>query len=145
MKKQVILVALCAMMAMLAVSCQKESVIETLSSVAENGTVYTVQYIVHNSDELLSDPEINTVTIHNEAEEQAFMQYILVLSREGKEVSFFDEEAGQYLMNAKDTEVHTTRSEADATDWSIQKVREGCKVTVGYDQSNGQYTCVATK
>lgn len=139
MKKSIISVALLAVLATMAVSCQKENVMDFASeaTVSEAGTVYTVQYAV--------DGVLHSATIHNEAEEQALMQYLMALTREGHEVSIYDEEAYSHSVATKETQVHTTTSEANATAWTIQKVHEGYKVTTIHNTDTGEYTCIATR
>lgn len=68
MKRNMISVALFAVLATMAVSCQKENVIDFApeTTISEAGTVYTVQY-----------------TISNDSEWDAFMQTVFALSREG--------------------------------------------------------------
>ena len=131
--------AILAVLSMMTVSCQKENAMEISSetSVSEVGTVYTVQYAV--------DGVLHSATIHNEAEEQALMQYLMALTREGHEVSIYDEEAYSHSVATKETQVHTTTSEANATAWTIQKVHEGYKVTTIHNTDTGEYTCIATR
>ena len=139
MKKNMIPVALFAVLATMAVSCQKENVLDFISetAVSEASTVYTVQYAV--------DGVLHSATIHNEAEEQALMQYLMALTREGHEVSIYDEEAYSHSVATKETQVHTTTSEANATTWTLQKIHEGYKVTTIHNTDTGEYTCIATR
>lgn len=139
MKKNMISVALFVVLATMAVSCQKENVMDFASetAVSEVGTVYTVQYAV--------DGVLHSATIHNEAEEQALMQYLMALTREGHEVSIYDEEAYSHSVATKETQVHTTTSEANATAWTLQKIHEGYKVTTIHNTDTGEYTCIATR
>ncbi|MCQ2260762.1 MAG: hypothetical protein MJZ77_05180 [Bacteroidales bacterium] len=64
MRKKIISVALLAVLATMAVSCQKENVMdfESETVISQAGTVYTVQYAVNGV--------LHSATIHNEAEEQ---------------------------------------------------------------------------
>lgn len=139
MKKHMISVALIAVLATMAVSCQKEdiSTMATETSVSDARTVYTVQYAV--------DGVLHSATIHNEAEEQALMQYLMALTREGKEVSIYDENAYNNSIATKDTQVHTTTSEENASTWSIGKTREGYKVTIVFNSDTSEYTCIAIR
>ena len=134
MKKNMIPVALFAVLATMAVSCQKENVLDFVSetAVSEASTVYTVQYAVNGV--------LHSATIHNEAEEQALMQYLMALTREGHEVSIYDEEAYSHSVATKET-----TSEANATTWTLQKIHEGYKVTTIHNADTGEYTCIATR
>ena len=53
MKRNMISVALFAVLATMAVSCQKENVIDFApeTTISEAGTVYTVQYTISNDNE----------------------------------------------------------------------------------------------
>lgn len=137
MRKNIISVALLVVLTGMAVSCQKENLVEPQTSIAEKGTVYTVQYAV--------DGVLHSATIHNDAEEQALMQYLLSLSREGYTVVFYDEDAYSHSVGTKDTQVHTTTSEANAGSWSLQKIHDGYQVSVTYNSATGEYVCIATK
>lgn len=85
MKKQVISVALFAVLATMAVSCQKENFVEPQSSVAEVGTVRTVSYAV--------DGVAHQVTLHGDAEWDAFVDSMMSLSEQGYDVRIINENA----------------------------------------------------
>lgn len=73
------------------------------------------------------------------------MQYLMALTREGHEVSIYDEEAYSHSVTTKETQVHTTTSEANAITWTLQKIHEGYKVTTIHNTDTGEYTCIATR
>lgn len=135
MKKLFITMALFAVLAGVAVSCQKGNFFEPQPTVAENGAEYTMQYTVNGV--------LHFATIKNDDEEQALMQYLLSLVREGDDVVLYDEDACSHSMPKKDTQVLSTTSEADAASWAAQKARKGYKVTLAFDRGNGQYVCIA--
>jgi hypothetical protein len=137
MKRNILSIALLVVLAGMAVSCQKENLVEPQTSIAENGTMYTVKYAVNGVT--------YSAAIHNDAEEQALMQYLLSLSRDGNTVVFFDEGAYSQSTGAKDTQVHTTTSEANAGSWSVKQIHDGYQVSVTYNSSTGEYVCIATK
>ena len=85
MKKQVISVALFAVLATMAVSCQKENFVEPQSAVAEVGTVRTVSYAV--------DGVAHQVTLHGDAEWDAFVDSMMSLSEQGYDVRIINENA----------------------------------------------------
>ena len=74
MKKNLMSVVLFAALAMMAVGCQKENVIDFVSEtvVPEVSTGYTVQYAV--------DGVLHSVAIYSKAEEQALMQFLMALT-----------------------------------------------------------------
>lgn len=139
MKKHVISVALLAVLATMAVSCQKENVTDFASEtiVSQTGTVYTVQYAVNGV--------LHTITISNDDEWDAFMQTVFALSREGYRVSIMDGNRQFNVFSPKETVVYTTTKETDATTWSKKKVSEGYQVTVVFNKETGEYICIATR
>ena len=139
MRKQFIPVALFAVLATMAVSCQKENVIDFApeTTISEAGTVYTVQYAVNGV--------LHSITISNDSEWDAFMQTVFALSREGYEVHIMDENRPANGLSTKETQVYTTTNESNASTWSKNKVYNGYQVTVVYNQTTGEYTCIATR
>ena len=138
MRKHFIPVALFAVLATMAVSCQKENVMDFApeTTVSEAGTVYTVQYAV--------DGVLHSITISNDSGWDAFMQTIFALSREGYEVRIVDENRPANGFSSKETQVYTTTNESNASTWTQKKVLGGYQVTVVYNQTTGEYTCIAT-
>ena len=139
MRKYVIPVALLAVLATMAISCQKENEMDFASEtvISEAGTVYTVQYAVNGV--------LHAITISNDGEWDAFMQTIFALSREGYEVRIVDENRPANRSFAKETQVYTTTNESNASAWTQKKVLGGYQVTVVYNQATGEYTCIATR
>lgn len=136
MKIKIISVALLAVLSTTAVSCQKENVIDNAfeTTVSE---VYTMQYSVNGIT--------HAVSIHNETEEQALMQYLLALAREGFEISIYNEYPYNYSASTKETLTYTTKNEKDAVAWGLKKFKEGYTVDYFYDPKTGEYTCIATR
>lgn len=99
--------------------------------------MYTVQYAV--------DGVLHTITISNDSELDAFMQTVFALSREGYEVHILDENRPANGLSTKETQVYTTTNESNASTWSRNKVYNGYQVTVVYNQTTGEYTCIATR
>lgn len=139
MKKQFISAALIAVLITMAVSCQKENVMDLASgtTVSETGTVCTVQYAV--------DGALHSTVISSDNDWDAFMQTVFALSRNGYEVRIMDEKRPAYGFSTKETRVYTTTHESSASTWSKDKVYNGYKVTVVYSPNTGEYTCIATR
>lgn len=133
MKKQVISVALFAVLATMAVSCQKENFVEPQSAVAEVGTVRTVSYAV--------DGVAHQVTLHGDAEWDAFVDSMMSLSEQGYDVRIINESAASQSPATKDVQTITTTDRNEAKAWAKQKSDEGYAVAINHD--NGVYTCVA--
>lgn len=133
MKKQVISVALFAVLATMAVSCQKENFVEPRSAVAEVGTVRTVSYAV--------DGVAHQVTLHGDAEWDAFVDSMMSLSEQGYDVRIINESAASQSPATKDVQTITTTDRNEAKAWAKQKSDEGYAVEINH--SNGVYTCIA--
>ena len=136
MKKNLFFFALVAVLATMAVSCQKENNLDPQSTVAEIGSVRTVNYSI--------DGTVGQVVLYGENEWSNFLDKMMTLSLQGHNVNF---SINEYYTNigAKETEVKTTTSSNEAKDWSDEKANQGYQVSVSYDNGNGQYTCVAHK
>ena len=119
----------------MAVSCQKERTMEPQSAVAEIGTVRTVHYIVNGVD--------HQITLYSDAEWDAFVDSMMSLSEQGKEVRIINEDATTQTSMAKDIQTFTTTDKDEAKAWVKQKTEEGYAVTILFD--DGVYTCVAVK
>lgn len=136
MKKKLFFLALVAVLATMAVSCQKENNFDPQSTIAEIGSVRTVSYSI--------DGTIGQVVLYGENEWSNFLDKMMSLSLQGHSVDF---SINEYYTNsgAKETEVKTTTSGKEAQDWSDDKANQGYQVHVSYDDGNGQYTCIAHK
>ena len=135
MKRNIITVALFAVLATMAVSCQKENLVEPQSTVAEIGTMRTVSYTV--------DGVTNQIILQNDAEWDAFVDSMLSLSAQGHDVRFVNESASVQGLPTKDVQTITTPNQAEAKAWSKEKADEGYTVSTTY--TNGQYTVTAIK
>ncbi len=117
MKRNIISVALIAVLATTVVSCQKENVMDFApeTNVSEAGIVYTVQYFVNGV--------LHSITISNDGEWDAFMQTVFALSREGYDVRIMDENRPTNGFSTKETQVYTTTNESNASTWT-QKIAD---------------------
>lgn len=135
MKIKIISVALLAVLSTMAVSCQKENIMDNAIETVDS-KVYTMQYAINGVT--------HSVIIHNEAEEQALMQYLLALAREGYETSIYNESTYS-PSTSKETITYITKSEDDAVAWGLKKAKEGYKVDTTYNPKTGEYICIATR
>ncbi len=135
MKRNIITVALFAVLATMAVSCQKENLVEPQSTVAEIGTVRAVSYTV--------DGVTNQIILQNDAEWDAFVDSMLSLSAQGHDVRFVNESASLQELPTKDVQTITTPDQEKAKAWSKEKADQGYNVSTTY--ANGQYTVIAIK
>ena len=135
MRKNLISVALLAVLSTMAVSCQKENLVEPQSAVAENSTVRTVLYAVDGVE--------HTVTIRDDEEWNVFIRSMVLLAEEGHSVRIADENASVRQYAAKDTQIYTTKDADDAAAWVAKMVADHYTVEVYFE--NGVYTCIAQK
>lgn len=135
MKKNFISVALFVVLATMAVSCQKENLVEPQSTTAEVGTVRTVLYAVDGVE--------HVVTLYGDDAWNVFVNNMLVLSEQGHDIRFINESAKTSVLPTKETQTLTTTSPSEANAWMREKGDEGYTVTLKHE--NGQYTCVAVR
>jgi hypothetical protein len=135
MKKNFISVALFVVLATMAVSCQKENLVEPQSTTAEVGTVRTVLYAVDGVE--------HVVTLYGDDAWNVFVNNMLVLSEQGHDIRFINESAKTSVLPTKETQTLTTTSQSEANAWMREKGDEGYTVTLKHE--NGQYTCVAVR
>lgn len=137
MRKTFTTIALFAVLGTLAVSCQKENIIDETNIVAENGTVYTVSYAV--------DGVTHQLTLVGDEAWHDFLNRMLALAEEGHEVSFRNEEAASRVISTKEVVTYTTDNGEDALNWAEKMVDDGYTVTITFDKEKKTYTCYAIK
>lgn len=137
MRKTFTTIALFAVLGTLAVSCQKENIIDETSIVAENNKVYTVCYTV--------DGVTHHLTLIGDDAWHDFMNRMFALAEEGHEVSFRNEETASRVVSTKDVVTYSTKDRDKAFAWADAMVEEGYTVTVRFDENTGIYTCYAIK
>lgn len=137
MRKTITTIALVAMLGALAVSCQKENIIDETNIVAENVTVYTVSYAV--------DGVTHQLTLVGDEAWHDFLNRMLALAEEGHEVTFRNEEAASRVVSTKETVTYTTSNHDDAYNWAEKMLNDGYAVTIRYDKEKKIYTCYAFK
>lgn len=137
MSKTLTTIALFAVLGTLAVSCQKENIIDETNIVAENDTVYKVSYTV--------DGVTHQLTLVGDEAWHDFLNRIVALAEEGHEVSFRNEEASLRAVSTKEKVTYTTTNQDEALVWSEMMIKDGYTVTISYDKASGIYTCIAIK
>ena len=135
MKRIVITVALFAVLATMAGSCQKEKLVESHPTSTELATERAISYTV--------DGATNHVILRSEAEWDGFIDSMLSLAAQGHEVSFVNNGATVNGEPTKDVQTLTTSDPTEAKKWAKEKADEGYTVSTTY--ANGQYTVVAIK
>ncbi len=137
MSKTLTTIALFAVLGTLAVSCQKENIIDETNIVAENDTVYKVSYTV--------DGVTHQLTLVGDEAWHDFLKRMVALAEEGHEVSFRNEEASLRAVSTKEKVTYTTTNQDEALVWSEMMIKDGYTVTISYDKASGIYTCIAIK
>ena len=137
MKKTLICATLLATLSIAVTSCQKENIAEPERFATEKNAGETVYYTVGGIR--------FSQTINSEDEYDTLLMRLIMLSKEGYEVSFFGNRYSSASGMTKDTVTYTTTNENDAVAWMKQKINEGYTVTITYDEGTGIFTCIAVK
>ena len=137
MRKIFTTISLLAVLGTLAVSCQKENIIDETSIVEENGNVYTVSYTVNGVTHQL--------TLVGDDAWHDFLNRMLALAEEGYKVSFRNEETVSRIVSTKEVVTYTTKEREKAYAWADAMVEEGYTVFISFDNDTGIYTCEAVK
>ncbi len=135
MKRNMISVALFAMLATMAVGCQKENYVDSQSTVASVGSVRTVLYTINGVEHL--------VTLYGDEEWDAFVDSMMSLAQQGYNVSFVNQNVAESGVATKDVQTFTTPSQEEAKAWSKEKAEQGYTVSTTY--KDGLYICVAVR
>lgn len=135
MRKTFTTIALFAVLGTLAVSCQKENIIDETNIVAENDSVYKVSYTV--------DGVTNQLTLVGEEAWHDFLNRMIAMAEEGHEVSFRNEDAASRVVSAKEKVTYTTSNHDEAYAWAEAMMKDGYAVSIHFDKETGIYTCYA--
>lgn len=136
MNKTIRTAAVFAVLSMMAVSCQKEQVIDPQINVTEANAMYTIHYTI--------DGVSYTEIINGEASWHQFLLKMFALAREGHRVTFRDSSQSGVSVS-KEVVTYTTTSEDDAIEWASKMIADGYSVDIEYDKRTGIYTCTAIK
>ena len=135
MKRNIISVALFVVLSTMAVSCQKENIVEPISTVSEISNARKVLYSIDGVE--------HTVILRGDEAWTNFIRSMMSLTEEGHSVRIANENASVRQHATKDTHIYTTKDPDDATAWTQKMLNDGYSVSVAY--SNGVYTCIASK
>jgi hypothetical protein len=137
MKTKMICVASLATLGLLATGCQKENkefmTFPTSSSISE----YAMEYSV--------DGEHHVFSTWSEKEYDAMLTQLIILAREGYEVTINNSATFQQTGLSKDVVIFTSQDEKKVVNWTKKMMDDGYKVSVSYDSSTNTFTCVAIK
>ena len=137
MKKQLIkIAALCAVLSLTAVSCQKEPLFDSTTQQTDVSSMYTIGYTI--------DGVSHVATFNSEEAYNQFLQYLFAMAREGYTVSFRNN-AQQQAASSKERVVFTTDKESEAIAWGKKMSDDGYEVSIVYNPTTGIYTCTAIR
>lgn len=136
MKRNFKSVALFMVLGLVAVSCQKEKMLNVTNVAGQEETVINVVYSVNG--------RIHQTALLGEKAWFDFMNQMLVLAREGYEVSF-SRNGNTLSPVTKEKVTYVTNNEEDACNWADKMTSDGYIVTITYDEETGEFTCVAIK
>ena len=132
-----ITVALFAVLGAMAVSCQKEMIVEPVEANTEMGDHYLLNYSV--------DGVSQTIYLNGDEERMAFLRSLAALAREGHWVKVFDSNYSTGIPMTKETVVYRTSDENDAITWANKMMGDGYVVTMYFDTKSGEWVCIAEK
>jgi len=129
---------LIALLGILAVGCQKENQVETITIHNPTGakTATVMHYEVNGNtfyDTLNSDPEVD-----------AFYDNMLVLAYNGDIVTIYGNTVTA-MTEMRDVVTFSTDDAQKAKAWIAQKHLDGYDVTIQYDPETGKYNCTASR
>ena len=138
MNKTVKVIALCGVLGLTAVSCQKENLVEENTNlVVQARTVRTVFYAVDGVE--------HRITLIGDDAWNDFLQHMFALAEEGHRVTFRNEEAASSVVSSKETVTFITNMKDEAYAWCEAMVDQGYTVTFTYDPDTNTYKCIAIK
>lgn len=137
MKKTLTTMALVAVLGVMAVSCHKEQMNETMRQASDANDVRRVNYTV--------DGEMHQIELCSDEAWDAFVSRMMNLAQNGHVISMVDEEAADITYAAKEAIVFRTPNQQEAEAWSERMVKDGYTVEVAFDKKNGEFICVATR
>ena len=139
MNRHVRVMALCSVLTMMAVGCQKEEILNPIqdAAISENGTVYTVQYAV--------DGVLHQELSHSKQERTDLFHRLFALAREGKEICVSSGEKIGSVLATKDVVIYSTTIEDDAIAWAEKMIDGGYRVTIKFDAEKKVYNCTARR
>lgn len=138
MNKSVKVIALCGVLGLTAVSCQKENLIEeNTEAVAQVGVVRTMSYVVDGVE--------HRITLVGDDAWNDFLQHMFALAEEGHKVSFRNEEKAANVIPTKEVVTFSTKKKSEAYAWSAEMTEAGYEVIIEYDSATGMYNCTAVK
>jgi uncharacterized cupredoxin-like copper-binding protein len=136
MNKTIKVIALCGVLGTMAVSCQKENLVEENTNiVAQANTVRNVVYNVDGID--------HRITLIGDDSWNNFLQHMFALAEEGHRVTFRNEDNTVNVATAKEIVTFSTKDKKKAEAWCEEMVEAGYEVSIYFDPDTNTYNCIA--
>ena len=129
--------ALIAVLGTMAAGCQKETMVEPQTSVAEIGAVRHVHYTVNG--------ELRQEKLVGKEAWNDFLYRMLALAERGYTVRILNGNRTTQVSSSKEVVTYTTTDKAAAFTWCDNMHSQGYDVTIEYNEETGVYTCIAVK
>lgn len=137
MNKTLKTVALFSVLSLMAVGCQKETIVEPNTEMLQTLQVRTVTYTI--------DGMTQQIVIQGDDAWMEFLRQMAALARQGHRVQFRCGESNSNASVTKEVVTYTTTSEEDAIAWCDMMYEGGYSVSMYYDRKSGKYICTAEK
>ena len=135
MKKIVRVMALCTVLGVSTISCQKDMSEFQQMAVGNATEKYTLTYYV--------DGDVHHAVLSGENMLDSLLHNLFAIAKEGHRVVVSSREGN--LKTTREVVVYTTHSEADARNWSRKMIAQGYSVDIEYNPRTGIYTCTAIR
>ena len=135
MKKNIKTVALLSVLSLMAVGCQKETMVESDTGLQVTVRARTVTFTI--------DGVTHQTVFKSEQSWMEFLKQLTALAKQGHRVHFRCEETRTNTSAAKDVETFETPDEDEAVAWCNTMIDKGYEVTMYYDKESGKYICIA--
>lgn len=129
--------ALIAVLGTMAAGCQKETMVEPQTTVAEVGAVRHVYYTVNG--------ELCQERLVGEEAWNVFLYRMMALAERGYTVRILNGNRTSQVSVSKEVVTYTTTDKDAAVAWYSNMLLLGYEVTIIYDEETGIYTCIAVK
>ena len=129
--------ALFSVLSLMAVGCQKETIVEPNTGMQQTMNVRTITYSI--------DGVSQQIVIRGDAAWMNFLKQLAALAREGHRIHFRCEETHINASATKEVVTYETSNEEEALDWCEMMSNRGYDVTMEYDKKSGKYICTAEK
>ena len=135
MTKNIKTAALLAVLSLMAVGCQKETIVESNTGLQATVRVRTVTFTI--------DGVTQQTVFKSDQSWMEFLRQLTALAKQGHSVHFRCEETRTNASAAKDVVTFETPDENEAIAWCNTMVDKGYEVYMYYDKESGKFICVA--